>query len=180
MPTRRRRFRTRPKPQPKRPPANNEIKTPTVRLVGDDGKQYGIVSLQQARAAATEAGLDLVMVADKISPPVVRIMDLGKYLYEQRKKMAKQKTTSKGGDIKGIRLGFKMGEHDWQLRLGQAVEFLDEGNKVKLEMRLRGREKYRLPLAEKKIRDFIAAIPSAKTEDSITRSPRGLSVLLTR
>ena len=180
MPSRRRRFRSAPKPQPKRPPANIEIRTPTVRLVGNDGTQHGVVPIEQARATAAEAGLDLVMVATKADPPVVRVMDLGKYLYEQRKKIAKQKTTSKSGEIKGIRLGFKMGEHDWQMRLNQATEFLEEGNKVKLEMRLRGREKYRLALAAQKIKDFITALPKAKVEDDITRSPRGLSALLTR
>lgn len=180
MPTRRRRFRARPKPQPKRPPANDSIRVPAVRLVGTDGTQRGIVPTHEARAIAAEAGLDLVIVAEKADPPVARIIDLGKYLYEQRKKVAKQKTKSKSGEVKGVRLGFKMGEHDWQLRIDQAAQFLGEGNKVRLEMRLRGREKERLSQAEGKLRKFIAALSGAKIEDDVTRSPRGMAVLLTR
>lgn len=181
MPSRRRRFRARPKPQPKRPPANEEIRTGYVRLVGRDGQQMGIVPLAEARTAAAAAGTDLVMVAANADPPVVRLLDLGKYMYDQRKKQAKQKTKSKGGDIKGIRIGFQMGEHDWQRCLKQALEFLETGYKVRLEIRLRGREKGRLSMAEKTLRDFIAALPGGvKTEDTISKSPRGLNVLLTR
>lgn len=180
MPSRRRRFRSRPKPQPKRPAINDEIRFPQVRLIGNEGTQHGVVPIEEARTIANEAGLDLVMVAGKTAPPVVRIMDIGKYVYEQRKKAAKQKSKNKSGDIKGIRLGFKMGDHDWQMRINQAAGFLEEGNKVKLEMRLRGREKGRLPQAENKIREFIGALPSAKLEGGVSRSPRGLSALLTR
>lgn len=181
MTTRRRRFRARPKPTIKRPPANEEIRVPEVRLVGADGAQLGVVPIQDALHQATEAELDLVMVAEKAQPPVVRIMDMGKHLYEKRKKEAKQKAHNKGGEVKGVRIGFKIGEHDWQMRLNQAAAFLQEGNKVKLEMRLRGREKGLLPSAEKKIHEFIAAVPSgAHQEGGIGRSPRGLTVLLTR
>ncbi|MBI4022028.1 MAG: translation initiation factor IF-3 [Candidatus Andersenbacteria bacterium] len=152
-----------------------------MRLIGRDGQQLGVVSLDEARAAAAAEGSDLVMVADQADPPVVRLLDLGKYLYNQRKKQAKQKTASKGGDIKGVRIGFQMGEHDWRIRLKQAIEFLDAGNKVRLEIRLRGREKGRLSMAERTMRDFIAALPSnVKIEDTISKSPRGLNVLLTR
>ncbi len=181
MPARRRRFRSRPKPQVKRPPANAEIRAPQVRLIGLDGTEVGVVDNTAAVAMAAEAGVDLVMVAEKANPPVVRMMDLGKFMYEKRKKDAKQKAHSKGGEIKGVRIGFKTDEHDWQLRLNQAAGFLEEGNKVKLEMRLRGREKRRLDLAEKKVQEFIKAIPSgAKVEDAVSRSHHGLSVVLAR
>lgn len=181
MTTRRRRFRARPKPQIKRPPANEEIRAPEVRLVGVDGAQLGVVAIDEALRQAAEAEMDLVMVADKATPPVVRIMDIGKHLYEKRKKEAKQKAHSKGGEVKGVRIGYKIGEHDWQMRLNQAEVFLQEGNKVKLEMRLRGREKGLVPLAEKKMYDFIAAVPGgARQEGGVGKSPRGLTVLMTR
>ena len=181
MPSRRRRFRARPKPQPKKPPANDEIKAPEVRLVSADGEQLGVVSTKKARAKATELGTDLVVVAEKATPPVVRLLDLGKHMYDKRKKQAKQKTKSKGGEIKGVRIGFQMGSHDWEMRLKQASTFLEEGNKVRLEIRLRGREKGRLSMAEKRMHEFIAAMPSnAKVEDTISKSPRGMNVLLTR
>lgn len=181
MPSRRRRFRARPKPQPKKPLANEEIKAPQVRLIGANGEQLGVVTTKEAHAKAAKLGTDLVMVAEKTDPPVVRLLDVGKHMYEKRKKQAKQKTKNKGGDIKGIRIGFQMGQHDWQMRLKQATNFLEEGNKVRLEIRLRGRERGRLALAEKIMQEFITAIPSnAKVEDTISKSPRGLNVLLTR
>jgi translation initiation factor IF-3 len=181
MPSRRRRFRTRPKPQPKKPPANEEIFAAQVRLIGRAGEQLGVVPTSEARARAQEEGTDLVVVAEKTDPPVVRLLDLGKHMYERRKKQAKQKSKSKGGDIKGVRIGFQMDEHDWQMRLKQAAAFLEEGNKVRLEIRLRGREKGRLSIAEERMKEFIAAMPTkAKIEDTISRSPRGLNVLLTR
>lgn len=181
MPSRRRRFRARPKPQLKKPPFNDEIRSEEVRLIGIDGEQLGIISTQEALHISAKSDTDLVIVSEKAIPPVARLLDLGKYMYEKRKKQAKQKTTTKSTEIKGIRIGFKIGEHDWQMRLKQANEFLKEGHKVKLEIRLRGYEKGRLPLAEQKIKKFVASIPDgASVEGSIGKSPRGLSVLLTK
>lgn len=181
MPSRRRRYRRRPKPQPKKPPTNTEITAPEVRLISADGKQLGAMPTKEAVAKAQEAGFDLVVVAEKANPPVARIMDLGKHMYEKRKKEAKQKAKSKGKDIKGVRIGFKTGAHDWQIRLNQAANFLEAGHKVKLEVRLRGREKQRFDLAEKKIMQFIDEIPGgAKKEDSISHAHNGLSVVLTK
>lgn len=179
MSSRRRRYRYRPKPQVKRPPANDEIRSSQVRLVGIDGAQLGVVSIEDARARAEEQGADLLMVAQKADPPVVRLTNLGKFMYEQRKKDAKQKTKSKSGDIKGIRIGFKTGEHDWNVRLQQAAKFLAEGHKVKVEARLRGRERQRAELVEKRMQAFIEAIPGgARAEAPISRSGNSLSVLL--
>lgn len=180
MTTRRRRFRAKPKPQFKRPLANEEIKSPTIRLIAADGAQLGVVSTATARQQAETGGFDLVLVAEKTDPPVARLLDLGKHIYEQRKKQAKQKAHTKGGETKGVRLGFKTGEHDWAMRLQQAASFLNEGNKVKVEMRLRGREKGRTDLAEKKLLEFIAQLPGGRQEGPIGRSPRGLTVLITR
>jgi len=181
MSSRRRRFRARPKPQPKKPPANEEIMAAQLRVIGPEGEQLGVMSKKEALAKADESKTDLVIVAEKTDPPVARLMDIGKHMYEKRKKQAKQKKMSKSGMIKGVRIGFKIGEHDWDLRLNQADRFLSEGNKVKLEIRLRGREKSREPMAEQKIKDFIKAVPGgAKVEGRIGKSPRGLSALLTR
>lgn len=181
MPSRRRRFRARPKPQVKRPPANDEIRFPEVRLIGPNGEQYGVVSAADARQRAYDAGTDLVVVAEKTMPPVVRIMDLGKHMYEKRKKEAKQKVKNKGGEIKGIRIGFRMGEHDLEIRLRQAEQFLQEGHKVKLEMRLHGREKGRTDMAQDTMRKFITLVPGGATQEGgISRSPNSLSVVLAR
>jgi|GEM_PF-317297 translation initiation factor IF-3 len=181
MSSRRRRFRARPKTSAKKPPTNEEIRHDELRLIGVDGEQLGVLSTQEALFKSDESKTDLVIVAEKANPPVARLMDVGKHMYEKRKKHAKQKKVSKSGNIKGVRIGFKIGEHDWDIRLKQADKFLTEGNKVKLEIRLRGREKGRLPMAEQKVKDFIKDVPNgAKIEGRVGKSPRGLSALLTR
>lgn len=181
MASRRRRFRARPKPQPKRPPANEEIRAPQVRLIGAEGEQLGVMTTKKAIAEAEKLDMDIVVVAEKADPPVARIQDLGKFMYEKRKKQAKQRVKSKSSEVKGIRIGFKTGAHDWELRLNQADGFLEQGHKVKLEMRLRGRERYRTEIAIEKIREFVAAIPGgAKIEGAIGRTRGNLSAMLTR
>ncbi len=181
MSSRRRRFRSRPKPQPQKPPTNNEIKVPEVHLVGADGSQLGVMSTKEALKTAQKENSDLVLVAEKAQPPVARLLDVGKYMYEKRKKQARQRVVSKSGGIKGVRIGFKMGEHDWNIRLKQSSKFLDDSYKVKLEIRLRGREKSQQASAEEKIKQFINSVPGgAKLEGKISKSPRGLSALLTR
>src|SRR3989344_3260346 len=181
MPSRRRRYRHRPKQEIKKPPANDEITALEVRLIGSDWSQLGVMSTVDAIAKAHDEGSDLVMVCDKTNPPVVRILDLGKHIYEKRKKDAKQKAKSKGKDIKGIRIGLKTDDHDWNMRLTQAANFLAEGHKVKLEIKLRGREKQRFDLAEERIKEFVAGVPGgAKPADTFSRSANGLTVLLTK
>lgn len=181
MPSRRRRFRTKPKPQPKRPPANEEIKSPQVRLVTAEGEQAGVVDTKEAVKQAQESGFDLVVVAEKADPPVARMIDLGKHMYEKRKSTAKQRAKSKSGGIKGVRIGFKTDDHDWNVRLKQASRFLEEGNKVKLEMRLRGREKQRGDQAQKRMEEFISEIEvPARLEGNFSRSPNNLSAVITK
>lgn len=181
MASRRRRFRARPKPQPKKPPANKEITAPEVRLIGADGSQLGVVLTKEALIKAQDGNQDLVIVAEKADPPVARLIDLGKHMYEKRKADAKQRAKSKSGGLKGVRIGFKIDEHDWNIRLKQASRFLDEGNKVKLEMRLRGREKQRVEQGVKKMQEFIGQVEGgAKQEGNISRSPNNLSAILVK
>lgn len=182
MPSRRRRYRARPKPQVPRPPANDDLLRLTeVRVVGAEGQQLGVLPPAEALRLAHEAGSDLVMVASKAVPPVVRILDLGKHMYDQRKKLSKQKAKSKGGEIKGVRLGFKIGQHDQEIRLRQADMFLNEGHKVRVEMRLHGREKGRGQMAAQKIRDFVTLIPSgAILEGGVSFTHNSVSTIVTR
>ena len=180
MSSRRRRYRARPKVELKKPAANDEITAPEVRLIGMEGEQLGVVSTEKARSMALELETDLVVVAQKANPPVVRILDLGKHMYEQRKKHARQKTLSKAGEIKGVRISFKIGEHDLQLRLKRAERFLEEGHKVKLEMRLRGREKGRSQIAQEKMMQFIQQLPSAQLEGNISKAPNNISAVIAK
>lgn len=111
-----------------------------MRLVDVDGSQRGIVSLREALDAAAEAGLDLAEIAPSAQPPVVKILDWGKYRYEQTKQLAKNKKNQKQVEVKQVRLGLKIGEHDLQVKLNRAIKFLEQGHKVKISLLFRGRE----------------------------------------
>ncbi|NIN73298.1 MAG: translation initiation factor IF-3 [Gemmatimonadetes bacterium] len=122
------------------PRVNDQIRISPVRLVDAEGEQVGIVSIDDARSAAAERGLDLVEVAPMARPPVVRIMDYGKYKYEQARKARESKKKQHQVKVKEIKLRPKIEEHDLNFKAGHARRFLSEGNKVKLTMRFRGRE----------------------------------------
>jgi len=111
-----------------------------VRLVDADGSQRGVVSLREALDAAAEAGLDLAEIAPGAQPPVVKVLDWGKYRYEQTKQLAKSRRNQKQVEIKQVRLGLKIGEHDLQVKLTRATKFLEFGHKVKISLLFRGRE----------------------------------------
>jgi len=111
-----------------------------VRLVASDGSQRGIVTLREALDAASEAGLDLAEIAPGANPPVVKLLDWGKYRYEQTKQLAKSRKAQKQVEVKQVRIGLKIGEHDLQVKLTRARKFLEQGNKVKISLLFRGRE----------------------------------------
>ncbi len=119
---------------------NREITAQSVRLVGADGSQLGVVSLSEALDAAAEAGLDLAEIAPNAEPPVAKILDWGKYRYEQGKQLAKSRKNQKQVEIKEVRIGLKIGQHDLDVKLNRARKFLAQGDKVKISLRFRGRE----------------------------------------
>jgi translation initiation factor IF-3 len=111
-----------------------------VRLIGEDGEQLGVVLLPKALQIAYERGLDLVQVASTMTPPVCRLLDYGKYKYEQTKKERKAKRGQRVGLLKEVRLRPKIEEHDLQAKIKTTKKLLEEGNKVRLVLRFRGRE----------------------------------------
>ena len=113
------------------------------------------MSKTDAIAMAQERGLDLVAVSPKTKPPVTKFIDQGKFKYEQGKQAQKQKAKQKKVETKGIRLSFRIGKNDRELKLSQANKFLEKGNKVKIETLLRGRERGHRDLAKKNIEEFI-------------------------
>ncbi|MDE3084652.1 MAG: translation initiation factor IF-3, partial [Verrucomicrobiota bacterium] len=117
---------------------NHRIKVPQVRVISPEGKQLGILTTEKAISLAMQVGLDLVEVAPTAQPPVCRIMDFGKYVYEEQKKHVHSKTT--GSRIKEIEFTARIAQHDFFTKLRHAEEFLDHGNKVKLRLKFRGRE----------------------------------------
>lgn len=123
-----------------------------MRVIDENGNNLGIFNLEKAIQIAKEKGLDLVQVTENVEPPVCKIVDYGKYLYSQKKKFKKGK---KSREIKGVRLTLGISSHDIETKIKQIEEFLKEGNKVKIEMRLRGREKALKDFAEEKFYQFL-------------------------
>lgn len=118
---------------------NEEITAPRVRLVGDNIEEQGIYPIAQAMKMAEELGLDLVEIRAKADPPVCKIIDYQKYLYQQKKKAKEMKSNSAKIVIKEIRFGPNTDEHDFQFKLKHAMEFLQEGSKVKASVFFKGR-----------------------------------------
>ncbi len=169
-------------PQTKRPTINNSIRAKEVRLIDEEGQQLGVMPLEEAIKQAKEKGLDLIQVTEKVDPPICKIMDYGKYVYSLKKK-EKSAKHNKGGELKSIRLTFNISDHDAETRAKQAEKFLKIGDKVMIEMRLKGREKAHGDFAREKIMKFtetLSKIVPIKTEREIRRQPRGFTMIITK
>ena len=123
-----------------RAPINENITAREVRLIGADGQQVGIVSIQEALQAAEDAKLDLVEITADAVPPVCRIMDYGKHVFEKKKQVAAAKKNQKQAQVKEIKFRPGTEEGDYQVKLRNLVRFLSEGDKAKVSLRFRGRE----------------------------------------
>ena len=119
---------------------NEEIRVPKVRLIGETGQQMGIVYVREALDAARDAGMDLIEVAPDANPPVCRIMDWGRYRYEQQRKEREQRRKQRSFEVKSLRLRPSTGEGDFNVTRRKADLFLRDGHKVRVEVRFRGRE----------------------------------------
>ena len=138
------------------------------------------MELPKAVQIAREHNLDLIQVTDKVTPPVCRLGDYGKYLYQQQKK-EKSVKHHKAGELKGIRLTFGISDHDLETRVNLAEKFLKKGDKIRIEMRLRGREKAHQQFAREKIKRFVGILEKLipiKTEKELKRAPRGLTMII--
>lgn len=118
---------------------NDRIRAREVRLIGKDGEQIGVVSKNDALRTAEDAGLDLVLVSPNAKPPVARVMDYGKYRYEQQKKEKEAKKNQKVVNVKEMRLSPTIEDHDFNTKLRNVKRFLKNGDKVKVSIRFRGR-----------------------------------------
>ncbi len=119
---------------------NDEIRGKELRIIDADGSQLGIMSAQQALSHAEEQNLDLVMISPNAKPPVCKIMDYGKYRFEQARREKEKRKNQKVVDIKEVRLSVNIDTHDFNTKLNHAVRFLQNGDKVKVSIRFRGRE----------------------------------------
>jgi translation initiation factor IF-3 len=119
---------------------NEDIFTRIILLIGEDGHKYGPIGLDEARAIAEEQGFDLVEVSPEAKPPVVKLMDYGKFKYEQQKKANEARKKQKVIEIKEIKMRPTIDDHDYDTKMKQMHRFFDEGDKVKVTLRFRGRE----------------------------------------
>lgn len=127
-------------------------------VIDDQGNHLGEMPTTQAQSLAQERGLDLVEVAPMARPPVCKILDFGAFLYQQERQQRKAKAQQKKVELKGVRLGFGMGKGDKERQQKLAMKFLEEGHKVQLEMRLRGRENAHKDFARKQVEAFMAEL----------------------
>lgn len=151
-------------------------------MIDETGKQIGVMRTEEALAVAKERGLDLIQITEKVEPPVCKMGDYGKYIYQQEKKTRKGRKHERG-ELKEIRLTFAISANDLATRAGQAKKFLLRGNKVKVVLRLRGREKALEGYAKEKIQKFLWIIEQSfavKTERNLKKEPRGLTMIITK
>ncbi len=138
----------------KKPPINNQIRAAQVRLIDENDQQVGVVALKDALEMAWSKKLDLIQVTDKVNPPVAKIAEFGKYLYNLQKKEKNVHTS----EVKGIRLTYNISPHDMETRAATAEKFLKKGDRVKIELRLRGRQKAFGNLSREKVGQFLAIL----------------------
>ena len=159
---------------------NNQIRALQVRTIDETGKQLGILPLEEAIKAARDRGLDLIQVTERVEPPVCKIGNYGKYLYQEEKK-EKATLKKKGGDLKGIRLTFNISQHDLETRARQSAKFLAKGDFIRVELPLRGREKALQDFAKDKVVKFLEtlkALTPIKIERDLKRESRGFNMII--
>jgi len=171
------------RPEEPRYRANEQITAPEVRLVGEDGQNLGVVPTAQAIAEARERGLDLVEISPKIQQPVVKLINFTQFKYEKQKEARLQKAHAKKVDVKGVRLSVRICVHDLETRRSQAISFLEDGQKVQLEIVLRGREKAHSDLAGRVMYDFFESLKPlipVKIEQPFSKQGGRLTMLISR
>jgi translation initiation factor IF-3 len=160
---------------------NNQIREPQIQVIDVDGKQLGTMPTHEALRLANERALDLVEVGPSAKPPIAKIMDYGKYIYQKEKKERDQKQPGKsvGQEVKTVKIGFKTGNHDMAIRAEQIEKFLAKGHRVRVELTLRGREKAMAAIGRQKLEQFIKTVTAPYSiDDNIKSFPGGLGMLI--
>lgn len=161
---------------------NQAIRAKELRVIGVDGENVGVITLQEALDAAETAGVDLIEISPAAKPPVAKIMDYGKYQYEQKKKAKEVKAKSHVTETKGIQVKIGTGDHDLALKAKRTADWLQEGHRVKIDLFLWGRYKYMEPtFLKERLERFLKLIPADyKIADEIKKSPKGFAVTIER
>ena len=159
---------------------NEQIRDREVRLIGADGEQLGIVSSREAQKIADEAGLDLVKIAPNAKPPVCKVIDYGKYRYEQARKEKDAKKKQKTVELKEIRLSPNIDTNDLNTKVGAARKFITKGDKVKVTLRFRGREMAHMNSSKYILDEFAESLSDIATVDKAPKvEGRSMTMFLT-
>jgi len=159
---------------------NTRIRAREVLLIGADGRRIGVKPLQEALTIATTEGMDLVEVDPVADPPVCRLLDYGKFRYEQAKRERAARKRQRTVEIKEVRLRPKIGEHDLRIKVKAARRFLEEGNRVKVTLRFRGREWTHSDIAEDLLKQVATMLEdAAEIEETPSTTGRDMTMLLT-
>ena len=137
---------------------NHQISSPELRVVNEEGEQIGIMKTSQALALARENGLDLVEIAPMAKPPVAKIIDFAKFKYQQKKALTQAKKNTKKTEVKTLWLTMRIGEHDMQIKAKKVDEFLGDGDLVRIELRMKGREQAFPDIARQNFDKFLKMI----------------------
>ena len=161
---------------------NHQIRASEVRVIGPKGENLGVLSLSEAIEQAVQAGLDLIEISPNANPPVAKIMEYGKFQYEQEKKRREIKAKSHATETKSVQVKIGTGENDLQLKAKRAAEWLREGHRVKVDLFLWGRYKYmEFEFLKERLERFLKLIPEEyRLGDPIQKSPKGLTTVIER
>lgn len=171
--------RTERRPNRDLPTINERIRFPKIRVIDADGGQLGIMTPREAVQIAEERELDLVLVSDKADPPVCRIMDYGKFKFEQEKKAREAKKKQHTVDVKEVKMRYKIEEHDYNVRINQAKRFLKDGDKVKATIMFRGREIQHSDIAEDLLKRMATDLQElAEVQQAPKKEGRNMMMLL--
>jgi translation initiation factor IF-3 len=158
---------------------NHQITAPELRVIGAEGENVGVISLQEALKRAHEAGLDLIEISPKANPPVAKIMDYGKFQYDENKKQKSSKARVLITEVKTLQVKIGTGEHDLALKAKKASEWLKEGHKIKIDLFLPGRSKYLdQNFLKERLQRILKLIPTDIKSDEPKKSPKGMTVVV--
>jgi len=161
------------------PKINGKIRFPKIRAIDPDGEQLGIITPQEALKIAEEKELDLVLVSETANPPVCRIMDYGKYKFEQEKRAREARKKQHTADIKEVKMRYKIEDHDYNVRVNNAKRFLKSGDKVKATITFRGREIQHSNLAQRLLERMATDLEEvAEIQQAPKREGRNMMMLL--
>ena len=161
---------------------NHQIKAPELRIITADGENLGVMTLSQALTEANNRGSDLIEISPNAAPPIAKIMDYGKYLYDEKKKTKTARTKVKTSELKSVQVKIGTSEHDLTLKAKRVSEWLAEGNRVKIDLYLVGRAKYmEFKFLKERLERVLKLITvEYKVSQEPVKGPRGVTVVVER